>query len=97
MEVNDRLHVPCEWALREEFPIYIKHKGGVTSLARYKTIFYSISVLDLRSEDEMTNVETRTLLIKCSLLMEQGVIERTWGLAVLAYTQQCGSVTRIYI
>jgi len=54
-------------------------------------------VLDLRSEDEMTNVETRMLLIKCSLLIEQGVTGRTWGLAEMWYTQRCYSVTRIYI
>ena len=63
--------------------VHIKQKGGVTIPARYKTIYYSMSALDLRSEDEMTNLETRTLLIKCYLLMEQGSIDRTWGLAVL--------------
>jgi hypothetical protein len=83
MKVNGRFHVPCEWATGEEFPVHIKQKGEVTSLARYRTIYYSMSVLDLKSEDEMTNLETRTLLIKCSLLMEQGSIDRTWGLAVL--------------
>jgi len=81
--MRDRLHVSCEWAIGEEFPVHIKQKVGVTSLARYKIIHYSIGVLDLRSVDEMTNVETRMLLIKCSLLMEQCSIDRTWGLVVL--------------
>ena len=75
--MSGRFHVPCEWALGEEFLVHIKQKGGVTSLARYKITYYSISVIDLRSEDEMTTLETRMLLIKRSLLMEQGSIDRT--------------------
>jgi hypothetical protein len=71
MEVSGRLHVPCEWALGEEFPVHIKQKGGITSLSRYKIIYYSISGLDLRSVDEMTNIETRTLLIKYIFFIDE--------------------------
>jgi hypothetical protein len=45
MEVSGRLHVPCEWALGEEFPADSKQKGGVTSLAKCK-IIYRVSLKD---------------------------------------------------